>query len=303
MGFSSDSKFIPQELKRMMRVAVIGAKGQLGSDLVSRLGAQAIPLGHADIDISDAASIGTTLDRERPNAVINCAAYNFVDKAEMERELAMLTNRRGPGLLADYCREHDMKLVHVGTDYVYDGRIGKKPWTEEDEPLPISTYANSKYAGEQLVRSHCPRHFVLRTCGLYGRNAMHGKGNFVETMLRLGRERPELKVVADQQCTPTSTANLASAILDLVKTDAYGLYHATNSGDCSWFQFATEILRLAGLKAKVSPITTEEYGARARRPKYSVLDCSKLERTLGWKMPTWQEALNRYLSDRDRELM
>ena len=127
---------------------------------------------------------------------------------------------------------------------------------------------------------------------------MHGKGNFVETMLRLGRERPELRVVGDQRCTPTSTANLASAILDLVKTDEYGLYHATNSGSCSWFEFATEIMRMAGLRAKVSAITTVEYGARARRPSFSVLDCSKLERVLGWKMPSWQEALGRYLTER-----
>ena len=286
----------------MLRVAVIGAKGQLGSDLVARLGAQAIPLGHSEIDISDAASVASALDRERPNAVINCAAYNFVDKAESERDAAMMTNRRGPGLLADYCREHDLKLVHVGTDYVYDGRAGNTPWTEEDEPLPISTYAASKYAGEQLVRAHCPRHFVVRTCGLYGRNAMHGKGNFVETMLRLGRERPELKVVGDQRCTPTSTANLASAILDLVKTEEYGLYHATNSGSCSWYEFASEIMRMAGLRPTVSPITTAEYGARARRPNYSVLDCSKLERVLGWKMPSWQEALGAYLTERHQTI-
>ncbi|HEY0984725.1 dTDP-4-dehydrorhamnose reductase [Schlesneria sp.] len=286
----------------MMRVAVIGARGQLGSDLVARLGAQAIPLGHADIDISDAASVTSVLDRERPNAVINCAAYNFVDKAETEREAAMLTNRRGPGLLADYCREHDLKLVHVGTDYVYDGRTGNRPWKEEDEPLPISTYAASKYAGEQLVRAHCPRHFVVRTCGLYGQNAMHGKGNFVETMLRLGRERPELKVVEDQRCTPTATANLASAILDLVKTEEYGLYHATNAGSCSWYEFAKEIMRQSHLPTNVIPITTAEYGARARRPHYSVLDCSKLERVLGWNMPTWQEALATYLNERQRPI-
>ncbi len=283
----------------MMRVAVIGAKGQLGSDLVARLGAQAIPLGHSVIDIADAASIWNVLDRERPNAVINCAAYNFVDKAETEREAAMLTNRRGPGFLADYCREHDLKLLHVGTDYVFDGREGRLPWTEKDLPLPISTYALSKFAGEQLVRAHCPRHFVVRTCGLYGRNALHGKGNFVETMLRLGRERSELKVVGDQRCTPTSTANLASAILDLLKTDAYGLYHVTNSGDCSWFEFACEIMRIANLNVKIASITTAEYGARARRPHYSVLDCSKLERVLGWKMPPWQGALAKYLTERE----
>jgi dTDP-4-dehydrorhamnose reductase len=289
-----------QEWNSMLRVAVIGAKGQLGSDLVSRLGAQAIPLGHADIDISEASSISLALDRDRPDVVINCAAYNFVDKAETERDQAMLTNRRGPGLLADYCREHDLKLVHVGTDYVYDGQTGDRPWTEADEPQPLSTYALSKYSGEQLVRAHCPRHFVVRTCGLYGRNAAHGKGNFVETMLRLGRERSELSIVSDQRCTPTATADLASAILDLMKTEAYGLYHATNSGDCSWFEFATEILRRAQLKTVVKPITTADYGARARRPSYSVLNCAKLERVLGWKMPSWREALANYLIDREQ---
>jgi dTDP-4-dehydrorhamnose reductase len=287
-------------LNSMLRVAVIGARGQLGSDLVERLGERAIPLGHSVIDIADAASVWDVLDRERPAAVINCAAYNFVDKAEIERETAMLVNRRGPGFLADYCREHDLKLLHVGTDYVFDGKTGHRPWSEADTPLAISTYASSKRAGEQLVQTHCPRHFVVRTCGLYGRNAAQGKGNFVETMLRLGRERKELKVVGDQRCTPTSTADLARHILDLLQTDAYGLYHATNSGDCSWFEFATEIIRLARLQVKITPITTEEYGARARRPRYSVLDCSRLKHVLGRAMPPWQDALARYLMERNQ---
>ncbi len=281
-----------------MRVAIIGAKGQLGSDVASRLGGQAIPLAHSDIDITDPQAVWNVLDRERPSAVINCAAYNLVDKAEVDRETASLVNRRGPGFLADYCRERDLKLLHVGTDYVYDGCEGKKPWKEKDEPLALSTYAVTKLAGEQLVRAHCPRHFVVRTCGLYGQNASHGKGNFVETMLRLGNERAELKVVSDQQCTPTSTDNLASAIIELIKTENYGLYHATNSSSCSWFEFASEIMRLASLPTKVIPISTAEYGARARRPRYSVLDCSKLTGVLGWSMPPWRDALARYLAER-----
>lgn len=283
-----------------MRVAVIGAKGQLGSDVVSRLGNQAIPLSHADIDITQSDSLWNALDRIHPDAVINCAAYNLVDKAESECDLAMLTNRRGPGFLADYCRERDLKLLHVSTDYVYDGCDGQVPWNETDEPLAIGTYACSKLAGEQLVRAHCPRHFVVRTCGLYGRHSSQGKGNFVETMLRLGRERPELRVVSDQHCTPTSTACLSSALVELIRGDNYGLYHATNSSYCSWFDFASEIMRLANLKARVIPITTAEYGARARRPRYSVLNCSKLTSVLGWALPPWRDALARYLSDRDR---
>ena len=283
-----------------MQVAIIGSKGQLGSDLVAGLGPQAIPLAHSDIDITDPISIWDVLDQKRPDVVVNCAAYNFVDKAELEREAAMLVNRRGPGFLADYCREHDLKLVHVGTDYVYDGCSGRTPWSETDEPMAISTYASSKLAGERLVREHCPRHFVVRTCGLYGRNAAHGKGNFVETMLRLGRERPEVRVVADQCCTPTSTANLASAIIDLIKTEAYGLYHATNSSQCSWFDFASEIFRIANLEAKITPITTAEFGARARRPSYSALNCSKLTSVLGWQLPPWRDALSRYLTEREQ---
>lgn len=284
-----------------MRVAIIGAKGQLGSDLVERLGTQAIPLTRAEIDITQQESVWNVLDRERPDSVINCAAYNFVDKAEIEYELAMLTNRRGPGFLADYCRERDMKFVQVSTDYVYDGRSGQKPWKEEDEPLAISSYALSKLAGEQLVRTHCPRHFVVRTCGLYGRNASHGKGNFVETMLRLGKERDELKIVSDQVCTPTSTATLASAILDLLKSDAYGLYHGTNSGQCSWFEFASEIFRLARINVKVTPISSADYGARARRPSFSALDCTKLTKQIGWALPPWRDALSRYLNERDSQ--
>jgi dTDP-4-dehydrorhamnose reductase len=283
-----------------MQVAIIGSKGQLGSDLLAGLGPQAIPLSHADIDITDPSSISSVLDQKRPDTVINCAAYNFVDKAETEREAAMLVNRRGPGFLADYCREHDLKLVHIGTDYVYDGRTGQKPWTENDEPSAISTYASSKLAGERLVREHCPRHFVVRTCGLYGRHAAHGKGNFVETMLKLGRDRPEVRVVNDQFCTPTSTVNLASAIIDLIKTEAYGLYHATNSSHCTWFEFASEIFRIANLNATITPISSEEFGARARRPRYSVLDCSKLTAVLGWKMPPWRDALSRYLTEREQ---
>lgn len=283
-----------------MRVAVIGAKGQLGSDLISRLGKESIPLDHSAIDITNPESVWRALDRERPDAVINCAAYNLVDRAETERDLAMLVNRRGPGFLADYCRELDLKLLHVGTDYVFDGRTGRQPWNETDLPQAISTYASSKLAGEQLVIAHCPRHFVVRTCGLYGRNAAHGKGNFVETMLRLGRDRPEIRVVHDQVCTPTSTANLSSAIADLIRTENYGLYHATNSGYCSWYEFACEIIRLSKFDTKMIPITSAEYGARARRPTYSVLNCTKLTNTLGWSLPPWRDALASYLVERNQ---
>jgi dTDP-4-dehydrorhamnose reductase len=156
-------------------------------------------------------------------------------------------------------------------------------------------YGASKLAGEHFVRGICPRHAIVRTCGLYGANAARGKGNFVETMLRLGRERPELKIVADQRCTPTSTADLARALAQLVETDATGTYHATNSGDCSWYQFALEIFRLANLPVRAIPITASEYAAKARRPDDSVLDSSRLASLLGTGLPPWQDALKRYL--------
>ena len=288
-----------------MRIAVIGAFGQLGSDLVPLLGERAIPLGHADIEIADPVSIAKALDTARPTHVINCAAYNLVDLAEVEPQQAHTVNSLGPWNLATYCSERHLVLLHVSTDYVF-GRSepglrqqSKRtiPWRESDEPLPVSVYGESKLAGENFVRSVCPQQFVVRTCGLYGHRAARGKGNFVEIMLRLGRDRPELRIVADQRCTPTSTADLARALVSLIETDAFGLYHATNAGDCSWFEFACEIFRLANCPVQAIPVTAAEYGAQSRRPDYSVLDCSKLISVLGRPMPSWQEALARYIAE------
>ena len=291
-----------------MRIAVIGAFGQLGSDLLPLLGDRAIPLGHADIEITDPVSIAKALDAARPTHIINCAAYNLVDLAEVEPQQAHTINSLGPWNLATYCAARDLVLLHVSTDYVFgrtgpDSGLGQQPkrtipWRESDEPLPVSVYGESKLAGEIFVRSVCPQHFVVRTCGLYGRHAARGKGNFVEIMLRLGRERPELKIVSDQRCTPTSTVDLARALVSLIETDAFGLYHATNAGDCSWFEFACEIFRLTNCPVQAIPVTAAEYGAQSRRPDYSVLDCSKLTSVLGRPMPAWQEALAQYIAER-----
>lgn len=282
-----------------MRIAVIGAAGQLGSELVSRLGVKAIPLDHASIEIADPASVASVLDSVRPTHVMNCAAYNLVDRAEDEPEVAYRVNACGPRNLARWCSDHDSKLLHVSTDYVFGLETnGQVPWHESAAAGPVSAYGVSKLAGEYFVRTHCPRHIVVRTCGLYGRSVGRGKGNFVETMLRLGAERLELKVVADQKCTPTSAADLAYVLTRLVETDAWGVYHATNSGECSWFQLAAEIFRLANISTRLIPCTAAEYGAKARRPAFSVLDCSKLTRLLSSPLPTWQDALARYLHDR-----
>jgi dTDP-4-dehydrorhamnose reductase len=176
--------------------------------------------------------------------------------------------------------------------------VRRIPYTELDLPGPLSEYARSKLAGENFVRAACPKHFVVRTCGLYGKASSPGKGNFVETMLRLGRERGAVSVVDDQWCTPTSAADLAEAIAELISTNKYGLYHATNSGSTTWCGFATEIFRLAGLAVELKPITTAQFGARAGRPAYSVLEGSKLAATIGRPMRPWQAALEEYLRSR-----
>ena len=206
-------------------------------------------------------------------------------------------NTSGPQHLADYCAQSGIVLMHVSTDYVFGHDAARRmPLSETDPTGPVSVYGASKLAGELAVRSRCPQHFLVRTCGLYGQRAARGKGNFVETMLRLGRECPELKIVADQRCTPTSTADLAAALVSLIETDTFGTYHATNDGDCSWFEFAREIFRLTDLTVNVIPNTAIEYGAKARRPDYSVLDSTKLASVLGRPMPSWRDALSRYLA-------
>ena len=282
----------------MKPIAVIGAHGQLGSDLMRLWGERAVPLTHADVEISDPASIEQTLGTLQPEYVVNCAAYNAVDRAEEEPAAAFAVNAFGPRTLARYCQSNGAAFLHVSTDYVFGGSSqDATPRTEEDRPEPTSVYGTSKLSGEYLVAQSCSRHFVVRTCGLYGNALDESKGNFVRTMLRLAGERDELRVVNDQHCTPTSTADLARSIDALLATDAYGLYHATNSGQTTWFEFAQTIFRLTGKEIRVTPITSAEFAAPAARPSYSVLDCGKLERAAGAEMRSWEEALADYLND------
>lgn len=281
-----------------MRIAVIGAHGQLGSELMQRLGGAAIGLTHGDIEITDRDSVAHCLSETRPELVINTAAYNLVDRAEDEPEQAYRVNALGPRNLARSCAANNAILMHVSTDYVFgDAPDGNRPWTEHDAPRPQSAYAVSKLAGEHFVRSGCPRHFVVRTCGLYGGEPGRGSGNFVETMLRLGRERGAVRVVDDQRCCPSFGGDVAEALLELSQTDAWGLYHATNEGEATWCEFATAVFKVCDLEVGVTPITTAEFGAAARRPAFSVLDCAKLESVIGRRLPRWSEALSRYLAD------
>lgn len=281
-----------------MTIAVIGAHGQLGSDLIRLGGDDAFGLTHAELEITDPASIAAALDAASPQIVINTAAYNFVDRAEQDAQAALAVNALGPLNLARYCAVRDLTLVHVSTDYVFgQDATRRRPYREDDVPGPLSVYGASKLAGEHLVRAACPRHFVVRTCGLYGRPTSPGKGNFVRTMLRLAQDRDELAVVDDQCCTPTATADLASAMLALLETQQYGLYHVTNSGETTWCQFARTIFELSGIDVRVKPITSAQFAAPARRPAYSVLDTTRLTSVTGIKLRTWREALAEYLAD------
>lgn len=282
-----------------MRIVLIGASGQLGTALTQCLGGEVLPLAHAAVDIADTVAVGKALDDARPDLVMNASAYNLVDKAEDEPERAFAVNGLGPRNLALWCAGNDRPLLHVSTDYVYGLDSGRQtPYQETDAPGPLGAYAVSKLAGEAFVRSLCRRHFVVRTCGLYGRARSPGKGNFVETMLRLGRERGSVSVVDDQWCTPTSALDLARALSRLIETEAWGLYHATNSGATTWRRLAAEVFRLAGMNVEVRPITTAEYPTKARRPPYSVLDSRKLAAVIGKELPPWQEAVAEYLAHR-----
>lgn len=284
-----------------MKVALIGAAGQLGTDLKPLLGANCLALGSQDVNITDAQSIAAALDGYVPDLIINAAAYNLVDRAEDEPDVAYAVNALGPRNLALYCREYDAALVHVSSDYVFGlDRERSNPFCETDVPGPLSAYAVSKLAGEYYVQSLCDRHFVVRTCGLYGQAARQGrgKGNFIETMLRLGSERDELRIVNDQHCTPTASADVARAIAELIQTDAFGLCHATNEGQTSWYELACEVFRLAKINVHTIPISTAEFGAKAQRPAYSVLCNEKLTATIGHPLPDWQNAVAQYLRDR-----
>jgi len=280
-----------------MKYAVLGSAGQLGRDLCPRLAGEVVPLARPQADLTHAEMLRATLTALRPDVVVNCAAYNFVDRAESEPEAAMAVNGWGVRALAEICRDLDCSLLHFSTDYVFGlDEARRTPYKTEDAPGPLSVYGLSKLAGEYVVRAIVPRHFVVRTCGLYGLWGAGGKGgNFVETMLRLAGEGKPLRIVADQECTPTFTVDLAEAAVELMKTERHGLHHLVNAGSCSWFEFARTIFELAGVKADLTPVASAEWKAAARRPGYSVLKCQT-------QLRPWLEALAGYLRQRSQRL-
>jgi dTDP-4-dehydrorhamnose reductase len=283
-----------------LKYAVLGAAGQLGRDLCPRLAGEVVPLARTHIDLTRPESLRSTLSGLAPDVVVNCAAYNLVDRAESEPEAAFAVNAWGVRSLAEACRDLDCVLVHFSSDYVFGlDETRRTPYSETDPPGPVSVYGLSKLAGEYLVRALCPRHFVIRTCGLYGLWGSGGKGgNFVEAMVRLAGQGKAVRVVADQVCTPSSTVDVATAAAALVETSRYGLYHLTNTDSCSWFEFARTLFELAGVNANLSPITSQEYGAVARRPRYSVLSGAAYEVLGRPPLRPWQGALAAYLKER-----
>jgi dTDP-4-dehydrorhamnose reductase len=282
-----------------LKTVVIGARGQLGWDLCRLLPGAVVGLARDQANLTEPERLVETLTALRPDVVVNCGAYNFVDRAETEPEAAFAVNTWGVRSLAVLCARLSCTLVHFSTDHVFGLDENRRtPYTEADAPGPVSVYGLSKLAGEYLVRSLGPRHFIIRTCGLYGAGGQGGKGtNFVETMLRLAAEGKPVSVVADQFCTPTRAADLAAGVVELLQTNRFGTYHLTNADCCSWYEFALSIFELAGVKVDVTPVTSRQYGATARRPAYSVLTSSALP-SLCKRLRPWREALAAYLKDR-----
>jgi dTDP-4-dehydrorhamnose reductase len=283
-----------------VKVAVTGANGQLGTDLCRVLhNFDVVPLTHADIEVADMASVKRALLKYKPAVIINTAGYVRVDDCETEKDKAFSVNALGARNVAVVAQELGARLVHLSTDYVFGGEGSHRsvPYSEFDIPSPLSVYGKSMLSGEDLVRHLCFRHFIVRTSGLYGVAGSSGKrGNFVETVLRLARERDELRVVDDQVLSPTYTGDLAQKVAQIISTEYYGVFHITNKGFCSWYQFATEIFKQAGVKTSVIAVTSDQYPRKAKRPHFSVLDNCHL-RLLGMDdMRPWQDALKDYLA-------
>jgi dTDP-4-dehydrorhamnose reductase len=283
------------------RYVVIGATGQLGSDLVRAFDrpGKLIPLGSRDLDILDAAGVRSALADLRPTCVVNTAAYNLVDRAEDERARAFALNAEAVGTLAAECQTLGAVFVHFSTDYVFDGRKGA-PYLESDPPSPLSVYGESKLAGERLALERCERAAIFRVSGLFGIAGSSGKGrtNFVETILRLAREGKPLRVVADQVLGPSYTLDLARKVWAVLPKAPRAIYHLTSAGQTSWYDFARRALGLAGVTAEITPVTAAEFGARAPRPAYSVLAHARLAALGEDDLRAWDAALAAYIAER-----
>ena len=276
----------------MPRIAIIGAQGQLGFEICQLLGSEALPLDLPQFDLLNADQAVQSLTDQNVDAIVNCAAYTQVDRAEQEPELCHAVNAIGVRNLVQAAKQLECPLVQISTDYVFCGYNGSDPIDEEQVPSPLGVYAESKLAGEQAARQH-DQHLVIRTCGLYGNSPR--ASNFVLTMLRLAESGNPIRIVNDQHCTPTCARQLAAAVIHLLRAQATGTYHVVNSGQTTWFDFARVLFDVCQRQVELIPITTEEFGAAAPRPRWSVLNTDKYHSQDGHAMTSWQDALQDFL--------
>ncbi len=278
-----------------MKVLVTGFAGQLGHDVATELanrGINCIAADKADFDLTNKESVFGFVGACNPDVIIHCAAYTAVDKAEEDSAACYNVNINGTRYLCEAASANQAKIIYISTDYVFDGEKAE-PYEVDDKTSPQSVYGVTKLEGENIVRNSTSKHFIVRTAWVFGANG----NNFVKTMLRLGAERDTLNVVCDQYGSPTYTKDLARLLCDMAQSDKYGTYHATNEGFCSWADFACEIMQKAGLNARVVPIASSQYPAKAKRPMNSRLSKQKLVDNGFSPLPDWQDALVRYLKE------
>ena len=276
-----------------MKILVTGCSGQLGYDVVRRLEdlkIDCLGASRKDFDLTNELDTKNFIKNYKPDAVVHCAAYTAVDKAEDERDICYRTNVLGTRYIARACKDIDAKILYISTDYVFDGK-GDKPFEVKDIPNPINYYGKTKYEGELEVQKYVDKAVIVRISWVFGENG----NNFVKTMLRLSRERRELSVVSDQIGSPTYTFDLAKLISDMITTEKYGIYHATNEGYCSWHEFASAIFDMADINIKLNPIRTEDYPTKALRPKNSRLSKKSLDLNGFQRLPHWKNALEEYI--------
>jgi dTDP-4-dehydrorhamnose reductase len=286
-----------------MKVAILGANGQLGADVAAAFlaeGDEVAALTHGDVEVSSLDLVRKSLESIRPDLVVNTAAFHNVERCEDEPASAFAVNAIGARNIAQVTDSLKAKVLHISTDYVFDG-LKSTPYTEDDPPRPLNAYGNSKLAGEYFVRCVNPRHFVVRVSGIYGEHPCRAKAgfNFVEMMLKLSREREELRVVDDQRVTPTPTVEIARQLTILSKTANYGIYHATSEGSCSWYEFARAIFDLTGTKVRLERAQPGDFPTKARRPKNSVLENAALKSKSLNLFNHWREGLETYLAHRN----
>lgn len=278
-----------------MKVLVTGVKGQLGYDVVNELkkrGHEAVGVDIEEMDITDEESVNRVIREAAPDGVIHCAAYTAVDAAEDNVDLCRAVNARGTGNIARVCKALDIPMMYISTDYVFNGQ-GTRPWEPDDQREPLNIYGQTKYEGELEVEENLKKYFIVRIAWVFGVN---GK-NFIKTMLNLGKTRDKLSVVADQIGSPTYTFDLARLLVDMIETEKYGRYHATNEGLCSWYDFACEIFKQAGMNVTVEPVTSDQFPVKAKRPMNSRISKDKLIENGFQPLPSWQDALRRYLTE------